>query len=140
MKIKTKFHGTVEVIETQIITFSHGIPGFETETQFILLEESPFTVLQSIKNENVSFIMSDPWVFVPTYEFDLSDSVISGLNIQSPEELRIYNILTIPAHAQQVTMNLLAPIVIHKENRNGMQVVLEGSSYTTKHSICIEGC
>ena len=38
MTIETKFHGTLDISEEQIITFKQGIPGFEQETQFVILE------------------------------------------------------------------------------------------------------
>ncbi len=142
MKIETKFHGILDINKEQIITFKHGLPGFEQETQFVILdlfEGALFKVLQSTQESFVAFIISDPWGLEPNYEFDLKESVIEELQIQSSENLEVYNILTIPEDLSKSTINLLAPIVIHQTQKMGMQVVLEGTAYTTKHSIRIEG-
>lgn len=141
MKIDTKFHGTLDISNKQIITFKQGIPGFEKETQFIILElfeGTLFKVLQSIHESYVAFIMCDPWMFESDYEFDLKESVIEELQIQSPESLEVYNIMTISEDFSKSTINLLAPIVVHPKQNIGMQVVLEGTKYTTKHAIRIE--
>lgn len=142
MKIETKFHGTLDISKEQIITFKKGIPGFEKETQFVILElfeGTLFKVLQSIHESYVAFIVCDPWMFELDYEFDLKDSIIEDLQIHSSDDLDIYNILTISQDMSKSTMNLLAPIVVNKKQNSGMQVVLEGTKYTTKHAIRIEG-
>ena len=83
--------------------------------------------------------MCDPWMFEADYEFDLKESVIEELQILSSDDLSIYNFLTISQDMSQSTINLLAPIVVHQKHKIGMQVVLEGTKYTTKHAIRIEG-
>ena len=45
MIIKTKYHGEIRIDEGQIISFENGLPGFNEETQFVVLplsEDSPF--------------------------------------------------------------------------------------------------
>lgn len=142
MKIQTKFHGVLELKENKIIDFKYGIPGFEQEIKFIILElfeGSAYKVLQSIQHSYVAFIMVDPWMFESSYEFDLKESVIEELKIKSPQQLEIYSIMTISNDFSKSTLNLLAPIIIHRDENMGMQVVLEGTSYTTKHPIRTEG-
>lgn len=142
MKIETKFHGILDITDNQIIEFKQGIPGFEDETKFVILElfeGKEYKVLQSINQFYVAFIMIDPWIFETEYEFDLNENVIKTLEIESPQDLEIYNILTIPQELSKTTINLLAPIVIHQKIKTGMQVVLEGTNYTTKHPVRIEG-
>lgn len=142
MEIQTKFHGVLDINENYIIDFKYGIPGFEQETKFIILElfeGSVYKVLQSIQHSYVAFIMVDPWMFESSYEFDLKESVIEELQIESPQQLEIYSIMTILEDFSKSTINLLAPIIIHRDENIGMQVVLEGTTYTTKYSIRTEG-
>lgn len=52
MEIKTAYMGKVEINPSNIISFEHGIPGFEDEKEFVQLpisDESVFQVLQSVK-------------------------------------------------------------------------------------------
>ena len=142
MEIQTKFHGILNINENNIIDFKYGIPGFEQETKFIILElfeGSAYKVLQSIQHSYVAFIMVDPWMFESSYEFDLKESVIEELQIESPQQLEIYSIMTILEDFSKSTINLLAPIIIHRDENIGMQVVLEGTTYTTKYAIRTEG-
>ena len=85
MKISTKFHGEIEINETDIFTFESGIPGFLDEKKFTLLplDETPFFVLQSVTTKEVAFIMMNPFDFFPTYEIDLSQELLDDLHIQS---------------------------------------------------------
>lgn len=142
MEIQTKFHGVLDINENYIIDFKYGIPGFEQETKFIILElfeGSAYKVLQSIQHSYVAFIMVDPWMFESSYEFDLKESVIEELQIKTPQQLEIYSIMTISNDFSKSTINLLAPIIIHRDENMGMQFVLEGTSYTTKYPIRTEG-
>lgn len=143
MKIETKFNGEIEFCESNVITFTNGIPGFEDHKHYLLLdlyEELSLKVLQSVEVPGLAFIIGDPWFFKSTYEFDLDESTIGALNINHPNDLIIYNILTVPKDINQATINLVAPLVIHKNDRKGLQFVLEGTAYTTKHQIKIEEC
>ncbi len=57
MKISTKFHGEIEINDTDIFTFESGIPGFLDEKKFTVLslDETPFFVLQSVTRERSGF-------------------------------------------------------------------------------------
>lgn len=66
MNIKTKFLGSVEIKEEDIIKFEEGIPGFEGAKKFIILpleKESPFAILQSIEQVEVGFVVAFPFLF-----------------------------------------------------------------------------
>lgn len=65
MIIETLSWGKLEVDTEQIYHFSKGLPGFDDETDFILIEmpETPFAYLQSIREKGLSFLLGDPFVF-----------------------------------------------------------------------------
>lgn len=127
MNIQTKFLGAVEVKEDAIITFPEGIPGFHDETQFALIplnETSPFLVLQSVKTEKVGFMVATPYAFKADYAFDLAPEDVAQLNIEQPEDVFVYGILTLKDTLAQSTINLLAPIVINEQTKLAKQIVL----------------
>jgi len=143
MKIKTKFHDQIEITDKDILTFPKGIPGFEDEKHFVLLdlmEPGTYKVLQSLKKNWVAFIMVSPWLFKSDYEFDLPESALELLEVKTEKDIDVYNLLTIPKELKNTTMNLMAPVVIQQRKRLGMQVVLENVNYSTKYPIQIEGC
>jgi flagellar assembly factor FliW len=133
MLIETSAWGTIEIHEETVYHFPKGIPGFEEELDFALinLEESQFAQLQSLKTANLSFLLTDPFVFYPQYEFDLPDNDVEELEIQ--ESVVIRSIVTIREPLNQSTLNLLAPIVLNPDKRVGKQVVLHKSPYITRH-------
>ena len=138
-KIMTTRFGEIEKDDDQIITFEQGIPAFEDEHEFVMLpveKDSPYVFLQSVKTPELAFLMTTPFVFFPDYEFSLDDAIVGQLSIEKQEDLLIYTLLTIPERKiSGMTANLLAPVVINKKNRQGWQVILEKTPYTTKHRL-----
>ncbi|MNW64678.1 Flagellar assembly factor FliW [compost metagenome] len=124
--------------EAQIYHFSKGLPGFETETDFafLMMEDTPFGYLQSIKDKDLSFLLGDPFAFYPTYEFELPDEEADELGIDTAAIVRC--IITLKEQVELSTINLLAPIVLNPLERSGKQIVLHKVPYHTKHSLLQE--
>ncbi|WP_054957462.1 flagellar assembly protein FliW [Paenibacillus dakarensis] len=136
MIIETSAWGSIEVTEEQIYQFPKGIPGFEQETSFALLsmEGGPFAYLQSLKEKELAFVLADPFVFYPEYEFELPDSESTELALKEGH-VYVRNIVTLKDPIEQSSINLLAPIVMNTEKKIGKQVVLHHSSYRTSHRL-----
>lgn len=137
MNITTDHLGNIEYSETDIITFAHGIPGFEDEQKFILIPaediEFPFSYLQSIKSSDLAFIVTDPFLFVENYDFELSKADSAALNLSGEEDLgniSVLSIVRIPNDVDQTTINIMAPIVINHVDKVGRQVLLSEYSDT----------
>ncbi|KIP21273.1 Flagellar assembly factor FliW [Anoxybacillus ayderensis] len=137
MNIETKYHGTIELSDMAIVSFENGLPGFEHEKQFVLLpiHDSPFTILQSVKNKDVAFVMIEPFSYFPTYEVELDDTTCEQLNIQAENDVALYVILTVAEPFTNTTANLQAPVVINVHERIGKQVILTNTPYKTKHRL-----
>jgi len=115
-----------------IITFSKGLLGFERYSQFTLItreEEAPFFHLESVDDEDVSFVVTDPFMFFPDYEWELSPDIQEELGIQDVSTIMILSIVIVPANPLQSTINLMAPLVINRSTQQGMQCVLHNSTY-----------
>ncbi|MCP1160499.1 flagellar assembly protein FliW [Bacillus infantis] len=135
MNLQTKFHGEVEINEEQIIHFNTGIPGFIDEKEFCILpiEETPLFVLQSVKSAETAFILTEPFSFFMDYEFNLPEEVTEALSISSDKDVAVFVILTVQEPFEKTTANLQAPVIINQREKQGKQVILNGTSYTTKH-------
>lgn len=136
MKIKTKYHGEITIEEKDIIQFKQGIPGFLDEKQFVMTpldETGLYHILQSVHTAGIAFIITNPFHFFNTYEFDLDDVTMEKLEIESEQDIAIYSILTVQDVFEQSTINLQAPIVMNHRKRLGKQVILTNTSYQTKH-------
>lgn len=137
MEVLTKTNGRVEVEEKQIVTFPDGIMGFEQFKKYALInsEYEPFIWLQSLEKSNLAFLLVDPFLICGDYEADIDDASLSRIGIESPEDLVVMTIVTIPTDGSAITANFLGPIVINRKNNMCMQVVLTDNRWTTKFDI-----
>lgn len=138
MQINTKFIGSIEVDEKDIIYFEYGIPGFHELHKFALLpmEENPaLHYLQSIEDENICFVLVNPFTLLADYEIDISEDTVQELSIEAPEDVSLYSILTIPEDIKEMTANLSAPIVINSANKKAVQEILNTDKYSIKHRV-----
>lgn len=138
MLIHSTRFGELEVGEQDIIRFPAGLPGFPEENAFAFLPyqpDSPFVLLQSTQEPDLTFVLVEPFSFFKDYSFELDDQLLEelGLNEQTPP--LVFSIVTIPDKVEEMTANLLAPVVINRRERAAAQVVLEKTPYTTRHRL-----
>ena len=79
-------------------------------------------------------LVTDPRLIEPGYQVCLTDEDRLGLGLASDCEPVIYCTLTL-AEDGEITANLLGPLVINPETRQGRQLVLSESGYTTRHPV-----
>lgn len=138
MKIKTKYHGEIQYDEEDIFTFSKGLPGFTELKKFILrplAENEYFSILHSIEDEEIGFIVISPFDFIEDYEFQLEETTIKDLAINEPKNVRVINTVTLADTMDKITTNLVAPIIINIENNLGEQIILNDGKYLIKHPL-----
>lgn len=131
MKINTKFLGEITIEEKEIIKFPNGLPGFEKITEFVILpleKDSPIAILQSIKQEEIGFVIALPFVFKQDYSFDVMEEDKEELKIESPEDLITYSIVTLKEPFNNSTLNLQAPVLINYKQKIAKQLVLQDAS------------
>lgn len=140
MKIATKAYGLIEVDERQKIVFPRGLFGFEKHADYLLLdaERQPFYWLQSMDDEQVAFVLVNPFLFRPDYEVNITNEELAEIGIHSPEKALIFSIVTIPPEGTPITANLQGPLVINRDTRTGKQAVLSDIRWKTRHDIMTE--
>ena len=140
MNVNTKAYGQIEVDERQKINFPQGLFGFENYKDYVLLdaEQQPFFWLQSLDEQEIAFILINPFHFRNDYEVNVSNEELSEIGITTPENALIFTIVTIPQDGGSMTANLQGPLVINKEKMKGMQAVLTDIKWKTKHDILAE--
>ena len=137
MKIQTAFLGEIEIDDSQIIHFEHGLPGFEEEQNFTLIsleDDAVYQVLQSINSPHIAFITVNPFVFT-NYSFDLDESTVHSLSIKSNKDIAIISIVTVKDPFSESTLNLKAPIVINMKIKKAKQTIIEKSDFSLRHPI-----
>lgn len=138
MIVKTSRFGEIEYQEEHVFSFIEGPLGFPGAKKFVILNHpnsSVFKWLQSIDEPEAAFVIAEPFLFFPEYEFDLEEADVKVLELKDPKKVLTYTILVIPPDPRKITANLKAPVVINGDNRKGKQVVLMDQRYSTKHYV-----
>jgi len=140
LKVATKAYGLIDVDERQKISFPQGLFGFEKLKDYLLLdaERQPFYWLQSMDEEEVAFVLVNPFLFRPDYEVNISNEELDEIGIRSPEKALIFSIVTIPQDGSPMTANLQGPLIINRDTRLGKQAILTDDRWKTKHDIMAE--
>lgn len=142
MKIVTDYRGEIEFDEEDIIILEEGLFGFENANKFLLIanveKDLPFHWLQSLDDEKLVFVITDPFLFVEDYDFELDDLTVKELSINSVEDIYIYSIAVIPEEVKDITINLKSPLIINVNDRKAKQVILDGE-YAYKYKIFKKG-
>lgn len=136
MRIDTKFFGSVDIEEKNVIDFADGIPGFENLNKFVILDidDNPnLKCLQSIENSNICLLIMIPWEFFKDYQIELTDKEIEELEIQKETDAAIYNVVTV--RNDKFTANLLAPIIVNVIKNKGKQIILQNKEYEIRQEI-----
>jgi flagellar assembly factor FliW len=124
--------------EDDIITFPAGIPGFEENTQFVIVsvpEYVPFEWLVCIDGANLRFAIINPLLFLPDYSPHVVKDQIEDLGIAQPDDILLFTIVTIRENPMESTANLIGPIVINKKSKVGKQIIIEDDRYSTQEPI-----
>jgi flagellar assembly factor FliW len=140
MKVNTKAFGLIDVDERQKVVFPDGLFGFEEYNEYVLLdaEQEPFFWLQSVKNQEVAFILINPYLFRYDYEVNIANEELASIGITSPENTLIFVIVTIPQGGNPMTANLQGPLVINRQDMKGMQAIISDDRWQIRHDIIAE--
>jgi flagellar assembly factor FliW len=135
MKIESERFGTMELDAGELIEFPAGIVGFPNERSFVLVshgQSESVVWLQSAGSPALAFPVVSAHKLAPRYP-DVGVEPMSeqaGVGGQI-EELAVLVVLS-ATRGQPATVNLLAPIIVNVATRRGAQVILEGTSFTTR--------
>jgi flagellar assembly factor FliW len=124
--------------ESDVIEFPSGMPGFPGLHRwlFLTLESQPsFVWLQSLDDLGVALPTANPWMIFENYDPTMPAYVFGLLDIQSATEFTYLCVTVVSQGAEEMSMNLAAPIVVNLRTRKAAQVILEGSPYSVKEPI-----
>ncbi|MEA2690534.1 MAG: flagellar assembly factor FliW [Candidatus Eremiobacteraeota bacterium] len=130
--------GTCTFRESEVLTFPWGLPGFGTLRRFIALNlegQEKFVWLQSLDDHSVALPTADPWQIFAEYAPHLPPYAISSLDLNSPDDFATLCVVVVTPGAAEMTMNLLAPIIVNLRTRQARQVTLETGGYSVRTPI-----
>jgi len=136
MEIETTRFGRLEVDDDRIITLPRGLLGFPNHTRYALIQtgqENYFFWLQSVDEPGLAFVVTDPSIFFREYEVPLREETLAELELTDPGMVQVFVICN--KVEEWLTGNLLGPIVVNAQNRQGAQVVLTDKKWTTRQPL-----
>ncbi|HBF2787939.1 TPA: flagellar assembly protein FliW [Clostridioides difficile] len=120
------------------ITLKKGILGFENLKEYELLDIENEDILKefnSIEEDCIGFIVVSPFEIIKEYEIVLNQETIEKLEVKSPNDIMLLNIITVGQTLEESTVNMKAPIVINVRNNCGMQIILQDEEYSIWHPL-----
>jgi len=135
MQIETTRFGLVEVPEEALIHFKTGIIGFPRESKFALIPHGDSKLIAWLQSA-ITPALAFPVVSAHGLVGDYPDVGLvpvaekAGLTGEQ-DDFAVLAVLSAP-RGLPATINLLAPLLINSLTRQGAQVFLEGSRFTTR--------
>ncbi|WP_062329750.1 flagellar assembly protein FliW [Paenibacillus pabuli] len=133
-------HNRTETPQEQLVKetyiFPKGILGFEELKSFELQQhDEVFSLFGAVEEHSVAFVTVNPFDFDPEYEFELSPESVEDLGVTDASDIQVRCIVTLHEEIRHATANLLAPVVFNTHKKMGKQIVLQNTSYKTKHAL-----
>jgi flagellar assembly factor FliW len=126
----------LQPLQQKMMHFPHGLIGLEDYKKFFLKEltgHEHFFLLQSVDDEDFGLVITNPFWFIPEYEFDLDDVYLEQLADKT--NLEVFVTITLGATADKITANLMGPIVLDRKLGIGFQVLVSDKNYTTRYKL-----
>lgn len=142
-QVATGRFGMVEYSEESVIQFPQGLPGFESEHRFLLMEQpqtEPVVFLQSLARPDLSFLALPVTAIDPDYHLQLSSVDLAVIGLPSepaiPLQLALLAILCV-GQGVPPTANLLGPVAINRGNRRAIQAIRDDTRYSATQPLFI---
>ncbi|MFZ5829791.1 MAG: flagellar assembly protein FliW [Planctomycetota bacterium] len=127
MEISTQRFGRLLLRGDEILSFPHGLLGFEDCLRWVLISDPAVDCvawLQSVDHAELALAVTSPRLFVPGYQVRVARRELEILNLTSARDAEV--LVVVGRTERGLTANLKAPVVLHPERRLGKQVISNG--------------
>jgi flagellar assembly factor FliW len=139
--VQTRFFGTIDYSDESVIHTPLGIPGFNSERAFLLIQlpgQHPLVYLQSMQTAELCFPALPVRVASAQYEIEIGDDDRAVLGVRPRPTIGQDVLCLALVSADETgapTANLMAPVVIHLRSRVGIQCVNAAGPYDLRHPL-----
>lgn len=120
---------------TRHLEFPNGLPAFESEKRFRLIDREPLLFLESETTEGLSFLLLPVTMIDPQYKLAISEDDRETLGADFQSSLLCLAVVT-AGEDLPPTANLLAPVVVNLDCGRAVQAVRSDALYSHKKVIC----
>lgn len=124
MEVITSRFGTIQALASDILLFEQGLIGLGHCRRWIVLADSQnpaLAWLQCLDDLEIALGVVSPQRFVPDYQFRATKQDVEPLGLTNARDAHVMVIVS--RHAEGLSLNLRAPLVINVELGRGRQVV-----------------
>jgi flagellar assembly factor FliW len=140
---ETKYFGTMVYREESVFEFPWGLPAFEHEKHFVLIESpehAPLVFLQSLADPGLCFLAFPILVVDRDYQLGIAPEDLAALELDTDRQPELGADVLVLALLSlhdgfSATANLMAPIVINLGTRRALQAIRCDSLYSYEHSL-----
>jgi flagellar assembly factor FliW len=136
MDIDTLRFGRLSVDEKKLLSFRNGLPGLEDCREYAILqfaESTPLHWLQSTQKPEICLPIVNSFAICPGYNFDISDEDVEELALNKPDDVYVVSVVLIPEdNIEQLTANLVAPIIINHRTCAAKQIIINSGEYNVR--------
>jgi flagellar assembly factor FliW len=118
------------------IHFPKGLIGLENYRDFTFVElpeQTQFWLLQSIEDQHFGLVLTNPFWFMSDYDFELTES--EAAQVGEKEKLDVFVTVNVAATPENITANLMGPIIVNQSTGIGFQTLIADKKYTTQYKL-----
>ena len=142
MKALTRYFGEMEYQDEAVVHFPSGLPAFDEETRFLLIERSstaPLVFLQSLLHPELCFLTLPILAVDPAYRISINAADLRALDLDSTRQpligTEVLCLAVIAAGEQGSSANLLAPVIVNPATQRGLQAIRVDLEYSHQHPL-----
>jgi flagellar assembly factor FliW len=137
------YFGELEYDPDSVFEFPSGIPGFETHTRFVLVEQAsshPLVFVQSLVGPELCFIALPVLAVDPKYRLELTEDDLASLQLPGTgqpligQDVACLALVTVTENADP-TANLRSPLLLNLSKRVGRQIIHQDPAYSFRQPI-----
>ncbi len=141
--VETKYFGTLACVENSVFDFPHGLPAFEEERTFVVIElpeRAPLVFLQSMARASLCFVAFPILVVDKNYRLAIAPEDLEDLGLDARRQpvlgAEVMALALLSLHGEFLTTaNLMAPIVLDLKTRRGLQAIRRDARYSHEHPV-----
>jgi flagellar assembly factor FliW len=143
LSVPTKYFGILSCREEAIFEFPRGLPAFEDEKRFVLIElreNSPLVFLQSLLQPTLCFLAFPILVVDRQYGLAVPGEDLAALDLDPHRQpalgAEVLALALLSLHdGFSPTANLMAPVVLNLKTRRGLQAIRQDQVYSHQHVV-----
>jgi flagellar assembly factor FliW len=143
--VETKYFGTLPCAAESVFDFPRGLPAFEDEKTFVLIEAprgEGLVFLQSMTRASLCFVAFPIQLVDQNYQLAIAPEDLEDLGLDAGcqpvlgGQVLVLALLSLRDELP-ATANLMAPIALNVKTGRGVQAIRRDSRYSHEHPVAV---